>query len=83
MWMQMYDTTQQRFATLQAIKQFDSSGATPPTATQSRDLLEPTLNPATYPSVRATHVTSGILTIAALRAMEFRRRRLKQTTATT
>jgi hypothetical protein len=28
--------------------------------------------------VRATHVTSDILTIAALLAMEFRRRKLRQ-----
>jgi hypothetical protein len=75
----MYDTTQQRFATLQAIKQFDSSGATMPTSKPIRDLIEPTLNPATYGSVRATHVTSDILTIAGLWAMELRRRKLKQT----
>jgi hypothetical protein len=76
----MYDTTQQRFATVQAIKQFDSSGATAPTSKRIRDLIEPTLTPATYGSVRATHVTSDILTIVALWAMEFRRRRLKQGT---
>src|SRR5215469_14734118 len=70
----MYDTTQQRFATLQAIKQFDTRGATVPTAKPVRDLIEPTLNPATYSSVRTTHVASDILTIAALWAMEFRRR---------
>jgi hypothetical protein len=75
----MYDTTQQRFATLQAIKEFDSSGATTPTSKPIRDLLEPTLTPATYSSVRATHVTSDILTIAALWAMEYRRRRLRGT----
>jgi hypothetical protein len=76
----MYDTTQQRFATLQAIKQFDSGGTTP-TAKPVRDLIEPTLNPATYSSARATHVTSDVLTIAALCAMELRRRRLKETPA--
>jgi len=75
----MYDTTQQRFATLQAIKQFDTTGSTTPTAKPVRDLIEPTLNPATYSSVRATHVTSDVLTIAALWAMELRRRRLKGT----
>ncbi len=77
----MYDTTQQRFATLQAIKQFDSGGTTP-TAKPVRDLIEPTLNPATYSSVRITHVTSDILTIAALWAMELRRRKLKSEPAT-
>jgi hypothetical protein len=73
----MYDTTQQRFATVQAIKQFDGGGAVP-SAKPVRDLIEPTLTPASYGSVRATHVTSDILTIAALCAMEFRRRRLNQ-----
>lgn len=71
----MYDTTQQRFATVQAIRQFDSGG-TAPSSKPIRDLIEPTLTPATYGSVRATHVTSDILTIAALWAMELRRRRL-------
>ena len=72
----MYDTTVQRFATLDAIKRFDASttGATP---NDTLKLLEPTLNPATYNRVRATHVTSDVLTIAALCAMELRRRRLQ------
>jgi hypothetical protein len=73
----MCDTTRQRFATIQAIKQFDSSGTNAASSKQARDLLEPTLTPATYNSVRTTHVTSDILTIAALWAMELRRRRLK------
>jgi len=71
----MKDTTAQRFATLEAIKQFDSGAGAP--LKQVRDLLEPTLTPATYNSVRTTHVTSDILTIIALCAMELRRRRLK------
>jgi hypothetical protein len=73
----MYDTTQQRFATIQAIEQFDSTETNAASLKRTRDLLEPTLTPATYGSVRATHVISDILTIAALWAMEFRRRRLK------
>ena len=76
----MKDTTAQRLATLEVIKQFDASGTNAASLKQARDLLEPTLTPATYGSVRATHVTSDILTIAALWAMEFRRRRLKSTT---
>jgi hypothetical protein len=72
----MHDTTARRFATLEAIKQFDS-GETAPTSKPIRDLLEPTLTPATYGSVRATHVTSDVLTIAAIWAMELRRRRLR------
>lgn len=73
----MHDVTAQRFATLQAIKQFDSTGATVASSKQVRDLLEPTLTPATYESVRMTHVVSDVLTIAALWAMELRRRKLR------
>ena len=75
----MKDTTAQRFATLEAIKQFESAtgGASP--SKQVRDLLEPTLTPATYNSVRTTHVISDVLTIAALCAMELRRRRMRST----
>ncbi len=76
----MYDTTRQRFATIEAIKQVDSTGTNAGSLKQVRDLLEPTLTPATYGSVRTTHVISDILTIAALWAMEFRRRRLRSTT---
>ncbi len=75
----MYDTTRQRFATIEAIKQVDSIGTNAGSLKQVRDHLEPTLTPATYGSVRTTHVISDILTIAALWAMEFRRRRLRST----
>ena len=76
----MKDTTAQRFATIDAIKQFDSGAGAASPSKQVRDLLEPTLTPATYNSVHVTHVTSDILTIAALLAMELRRRRLKGST---
>jgi hypothetical protein len=75
----MKDTTAQRFATIEAIKQFAADGANAASLKHTRDLLEPTLTPATYDSVRVTHVISDILTIAALWAMEFRRRRLRST----
>lgn len=78
----MKDTTAQRFATLQAIKEFDSTGETVASSKKIRDVLEPTLTPATYASVRTTHVTSDLLTIIALCAMELRRRRLQTTGAT-
>jgi len=78
----MKDTTAQRFATIEAIKQFDSGGVTATVSKQVRDLLEPTLTPATFGSVKATHITSDLLTIAALCAMELRRRRLKATPST-
>lgn len=77
----MKDATTQRFATLQGIKEFDS-GADAAGTRHIRDLIEPTLTPATYGSVRVTHITSDLLTIAALCAMELRRRRLQPTTGT-
>jgi len=73
----MKDTTAQRFATIEAIKNFDSGAGAASPSKQVRDLLEPTLTPATYNSVRTTHVISDILTIAALWAMELRRRRMR------
>jgi hypothetical protein len=73
----MHDVTVQRFATIEAIKQFDSS-AGGSVGKQQRDLIEPTLTPATWGSVQATHLTSDVLTIAGLWAMELRRRRLTQ-----
>ena len=76
----MKDTTAQRFATLEAIKQFGPGAAVTTPSRQVRDLLEPTLTPATFGSVKATHIISDLLTIAALWAMEFRRRRLRSTT---
>jgi hypothetical protein len=72
----MHDVTGQRFATLDAITHFDAGG-TVATNQKVRELLEPTLTPASFGSVRATHLTSDILTIAALWAMELRRRRLQ------
>ena len=77
----MHDTTAQRFAVLDAIKQYDGTTA-PAASMEVRNLLEPTLTPATWGSVKATHITSDILTIAALWAMELRRRRLRQDHAT-
>ncbi|HEY2802273.1 MAG TPA: hypothetical protein VGI85_16925 [Chthoniobacterales bacterium] len=68
----MKDATAQRFALLQSVKDFPGTEE----AAQSRKLLEPTLTPATYGSVKATQMTSDLLGIAALIAMEFRRRRL-------
>jgi hypothetical protein len=77
----MHDTTAQRFAVLDAIKQYDATTAAA-ASMQVRNLLEPTLTPATWRSVKATHITSDILTIAALCAMELRRRRMRQDQAT-
>lgn len=67
----IHDVTVQRFAVLQAIKQSDVAAAE---VRQVRSLIEPTLVPATDGSVRATHITADLLAIAALWAMEYRRR---------
>jgi hypothetical protein len=68
--------TGQRLATHEAITKFDAGAATP-TAKPMRDLLEPTLTPASHASVRTTHLISDVLVIAGLWAMEFRRRKLQ------
>ncbi|HJT46285.1 MAG TPA: hypothetical protein VJ721_08460 [Chthoniobacterales bacterium] len=70
--------TGQRLATREMIAKVDAIGA-PPVAKQVRDILEPTLTPASHASVRFTHVTSDVLVIVALWAMELRRRRLTRT----
>ena len=67
-------TAVQRHATLAAIKQSDA-GSTAPEIKPVRDLLEPTLNPATVGSTQTTHLISDLLTIAALWVMEMRRRK--------
>ena len=67
-------TAVQRHATLTAIKQSDA-GSTAPEIKPVRDLLEPTLNPATISSTQTTHLISDLLTIAALWVMEMRRRK--------
>ena len=72
----MHDTTNQRWAVLRSIKEFNA-GDTAATNKPIRDKIEPTLTPATYHSVWLTHVTSDILAIAALWTMELRRRRLR------
>jgi hypothetical protein len=71
----IHDTSLHRFATLELIKQAGASAEGDPAIKQLRQVLEPTLIPASYSSSRNTHVVSDVLTIAALWAMELRRRR--------
>ena len=78
----MKDCTAQRFAALDAIKQFDANGGATTNPKPVRDLLEPTLTPATWQSVKVTHLTSDVLMIAALIAMELRRRKLREASPT-
>jgi hypothetical protein len=69
----IHDVTVQRFAVLQAIK--ESSGSQNATDLPAvRNLLEPTLVVPAYEGVRNFHVASDLLTVAAVWAMERRRR---------
>jgi hypothetical protein len=67
-------TATQRHATLAAIKQSDA-GSTVAEIKPVRDLIEPTLNPASVSSTQTTHLISDILTVAGLWVMELRRRK--------
>ena len=73
----MKDCTAQRFAVLDAIRHFDANDGAATNPKAVRELLEPTLTPATYASVKMTHITSDVLTILALVAMEVRRRTMR------
>jgi len=61
------DVTAQRLVILEAIRHQPATGVLPG--------LEPTLIAPTYESVRNFHLLSDVLTVAALWAMEIRRRR--------
>ncbi len=74
----LHDVVAQRFALLDAIKGFNGSGGVTANPQQVRAMLEPTLTPATWGSVLVTHLTSDVLTILALFAMEWRRRTLRE-----
>ena len=67
-------TAVQRHATLDALKQSEA-GSTAPEIKPIRELLEPTLQPASVGSTQTTHLVSDILTIIGLWAMELRRRK--------
>jgi hypothetical protein len=71
--------TKQRHATLAAIKQVDSAAVAE--IKPVRDLLDPTLTPATETAVQRTHLVSDILTILGLWALELRRRKNAGTAA--
>ena len=73
----MKDCTAQRFAVLDAIRQFDGNDGATTNPKAVRALLEPTLTPATFASVKITHIVSDVLTILALAAMEVRRRTMR------
>ena len=74
----IHDVTVQRVAVLDAIKQTEATASTE--IQQLRTTLEPTLIPATFASVKMTHLPADLLTILALWAMEFRRRKYATST---
>jgi hypothetical protein len=67
-------TATQRHAALAAIKQSDA-GSTAAEIKPVRDLIEPTLNPASLSSTQTTHLIGDILTLVGLWVMELRRRK--------
>jgi hypothetical protein len=74
------DVSMERFAILKAIKEtpaVDVTAADGVGVKRLREVLEPTLAPPEYPGVRNFHVASDVLTVAALWAMEWRRRRVR------
>jgi hypothetical protein len=73
----IHDVTVQRFAVLQAIK--DAIPQNAADFRSARDLLEPTMIAPAYEGVRNFHVVSDLLTVAAVWAMEHRRRKLSST----
>lgn len=70
----IHDTTVQRFAALHAMQEFVPAGPGAADVMLLRTALQPTLTPPEYEGVRNFHVASDLLTIAALWAMERRRR---------
>ena len=71
----IHDTALNRFAALEAIQQTAASSGNDTDVVRLHKLLGPTLVPASHSSASATHVVSDALTIAALWAMELRRRK--------
>ena len=73
------DCTMQRLATLETMRQVPMLADTAPYEGLTRQNIEPTLQPPDYPGVRNFHIASDALTVAALWAMELRRRRMART----
>lgn len=72
----IHDTTMQRMATLQAIRDYPAGTSVEAAAGNGRQVaaaLEPTLAVPSYNEVRTTHLAGDVLTVVALWAMELRR----------
>ena len=72
----IHDVTDQRAAVRSAIREYAPGSVEAPEVQRLRPGLEPTLDAPVYDGIRNFHVTCDVLTIAALWAMEWRRRRL-------
>src|SRR3954471_8105828 len=75
------DTTVQRMATLKAIREYPSTEQDAASARRAGEILEPTLIIPAWEGVRNFHVCSDVLVVAAVWAMELRRRRAARTAA--
>lgn len=71
------DITMQRFAVLDALKAVAADSG----ASGAARLIEPTLVPPPWEEGRNTHVVSDVLLVAALWAMELRRKRQSMETS--
>jgi len=69
------DTTAQRLAALNAIQTYPTTEQDGPSVQRARTILEPTMAVPACEGVRNFHISSDILVIAAVWAMELRRRR--------
>ena len=70
----LHDAAVQRLAVLQTIKLLPPTAADSAENKSAREVFEPTLTPVTYENIRNFHVVSDALTLAAIWAMELRRR---------
>jgi hypothetical protein len=74
----IYDVSMNRFATLDAIHNFEMSAVDHPQAAEIqnfRQLIEPTLTPPAYDGVRNFHIACDAMTILTLWALQWRRLR--------
>jgi len=71
----IHDITQHRFAILEVLKQSAPTGTAAADAQKLCEILEPTLVPPPYDGVRNFHIVCDVLTVAALWAMELRRKK--------
>jgi hypothetical protein len=70
------EVTMQRLGILQVLHALPTSVLINPETQRFREIVEPTLTSTTYEGARNFHIACDVLTIAALWAMERRRRRV-------